>query len=249
MPPTDGEAPPRHRIRWVELLVTWALLTAVTVAGSLIVIPRLMPHSASSSMHLIILTMLVFSVAAAPVGSLVYSTLLYGVRHWRAGSGEDPPPDGPALRGNTPVTAVWITVSAILCMFLLIWGLAALAADSAQASRSTLTVDVTGQQWLWTFHYPGTDITTNELVLPEGRTVTFDVTSLDVVHGFWIVQMGVKVDANPGEVTTVSVTPDELGTFTVVCSELCGLNHAFMRTTVKVVTTRQYTAWLHAQAA
>ena len=179
--------------------MSWVIITAITVVGSLLVIPRLMPHSASSSMHLVILTMLVFSAAAAPVGSLVYATLIYGVRHWRFGSGDEPPPDGPPHRGNTPLTVGWLTVSAILCMFLLIWGLAALASDSSQATKSTMTVDVTGQQWVWTFHYPGTDVTTNNLVLPEGRTVTFDVTSVDVTHGFWIVQMGVKVDANPGE--------------------------------------------------
>jgi cytochrome c oxidase subunit 2 len=224
------------------------VLTAITVGGSLYVFPHVMPRAASSTMHLLILTMLVLSVAAAPVGSLVYSSLLYGLRHQRHGSGDDPPPDGPPIRGNTPLTIVWVSVSAILCMFLLIWGLAAMAADSADASHPALTVDVTGQQWLWTFHYPGTVVTSNQLVLPEGRTVTFDVTSLDVVHGFWIVQMGVKVDANPGEVTTVSVTPDKVGTFTVVCSELCGLNHAFMRAGVRVLTPAKFSAWLASQS-
>ncbi|MGO9456535.1 MAG: cytochrome c oxidase subunit II [Acidimicrobiales bacterium] len=248
-PPTEQETSSPRRMRWTELLVTWAVITIVTAVAAVLVIPRLMPHSASSTMHLIILTMLVFSIAAAPVGSLVYATLFYGILHWRGGSGDEPPPDGPPHRGNTPLIAGWLTVSAALCMFLLIWGLAAMASDDALASHSTMTVDVTAQQWLWTFHYPGTRVTTDVLVVPEGRTVTFDVTSLDVTHGFWIVQMGVKVDANPGEVTTVSVTPDQVGTFTIVCSELCGLNHAYMRTKLRVLPLRQYEAWMHAQVA
>jgi cytochrome c oxidase subunit 2 len=186
-------------------------------------------------------------VTAAPVGSLVYATLFYGLRHWKHSSGDEPPPDGPPMRGNTPVIIVWIGISCVIGTFLLIWGLAAMAADSADAAHPALTVDVTGQQWLWTFHYPGTDVTTSQLVLPEGKTVTFDVTSLDVVHGFWIVQMGVKVDANPGQVTTVSVTPDKAGTFTVVCSELCGLNHAFMRAPVRVLPDNQFKSWLASQ--
>jgi cytochrome c oxidase subunit 2 len=247
VPTHDDAEQSRPRISWSELLWTWVILTAVTIAGSLIIIPWLMPHAASSTMHMVILTMLVFSVAAAPVGSLVYAVALYALRHWRHSTGDEPPPDGPPLRGNTWITIVWISTSAVLCMFLLIWGLAAMAADDAVASRSTLTVDVTAQQWLWTFHYPGTKVTSNELVLPEGRTVTFDVSSLDVVHGFWIVQMGVKIDANPFQVTTVSVTPDETGTFTIICSELCGLDHAFMTAKLHVVTPSQYKSWLAAQ--
>ncbi|MGO8875510.1 MAG: cytochrome c oxidase subunit II [Acidimicrobiales bacterium] len=248
MSKTDEETPTRPRINWTELITIWLVLTAVTVAGSLLVIPRVMPRPASSTMHLVVLTMLVFSAAAAPVGSLVYATCAYSLRHWRHGSGDEPPPDGPSFRGNTALTSVWLSVSALLCVFLLVWGLAALAADDSVAGRATMQVDVTGQQWLWTFHYPGTDVTTEDLYLPEGRTVTFDVTSLDVTHGFWIVQMGVKIDANPGVVTTVSVTPDRLGTYDIRCSELCGLYHAFMTAQVHVVTPSQFETWLGAQS-
>ena len=57
---------------------------------------------------------------------------------------------------------------------------------------------MTGQQWLWSFSYPGTHVQSNELYLPVNREVEFRVTSEDVTHGFWIVNMGVQVDANPG---------------------------------------------------
>jgi len=232
------------RIRWGELAVIWLVLTVITVVGSLTIIPRLMPRAASNSMHLTILTVVVFSIAAAPVGSFVYAVAAYGLRHWHGGSGDEPPADGPPLRGNNPITVVWLVTSTFLCVFLLVWGLAALSADDAAASRSSMTVDVTGQQWLWTFHYPGTSITTESLYLPINRTVTFDVTSLDVVHGFWILPMGIKIDANPGVTTTVTVTPNKLGTFDVRCSELCGLYHAYMTAQVHVVTPGQYRAWL-----
>ena len=237
------------KIRWGELIGVWLVLTVITLFGSLVVIPHLMPRPASNAMHLNILTVVVFSCAAAPVGSMVYAVSAYGLRHWSGGSGSEPPSDGPALRGNNMVTAVWLVVSTFLCVFLLIWGLAALSTDASAAGHSTVTVDVTGQQWLWTFHYPGTSITTNDLYLPEGKTVTFDVTSLDVVHGFWITQMGIKIDANPGVTTTISVTPTELGVFDLKCSELCGLYHAFMTSSVHVVTPAQYQTWLQSQQA
>ena len=72
-----------------------------------------------------------FSVAAAPVGCLVYAVAAYGLRHWRGGSGDEPPVDGPPLRGNNLITGVWLVVSTLLCVFLLVWGLAALATDDA----------------------------------------------------------------------------------------------------------------------
>jgi cytochrome c oxidase subunit 2 len=246
---TNENKEKQGKLRWGELITVWLVLTILTVTGSLTIIPHLMPRAASSTMHLNILTVVVFSVTAAPVGSFVYAIAAYGLRNWRAGSGDEPPADGPPLRGNNVVTIVWIVVSTFLCVFLLVWGLAALSSDSSAAANSTFKVDVTGQQWLWTFHYPGTSVTTESLYLPEGKTVTFEVTSLDVVHGFWIEQMGVKIDANPGEVTTISVTPDKLGTFDVRCTEFCGLYHAFMTTQVHVVTPTKYHAWLQAQQA
>ena len=238
---------PDAKIRWSELIIVWLILTIIALFGSLVVIPHLMPRPASSAMHLNILTMVVFSCSAAPVGSMVYAVAAYGLRHWDGGSGSEPPSDGPALRGNNAVTAVWLVTSTLLCVFLLIWGLGALFTDASAASHSQLTVDVTGQQWLWTFHYPGTSVTTEDLYLPDNKTVTFDVTSLDVVHGFWITQMGIKIDANPGVTTTVSVTPDKLGVFDVRCSELCGLYHAFMTASVHVVTPTQFQVWLTSQ--
>jgi cytochrome c oxidase subunit 2 len=70
------------------------------------------------------------------------------------------------------------------------------------------------------------------------------VTSKDVVHSFWVVQMGIKVDANPGEITKTSVVPDKLGTFDVRCAELCGLLHADMETSAHVVSTDDFNKWI-----
>ncbi len=245
--PPSPEPPAARPIRWKEIVAVWLVLTAITVVGDLVVFPRVMPRSASTTMHLTIVTVVLFSVTAAPVGSLVYAGAVYALRHWRAGSGDEPPPEGPPYRKHNQLSIAWLSISAMLAVFLLVWGLGALAADNAVAQKATMTVDATGQQWLWTFHYPGTKVTTETPYLPVGRTVTFDVTSLDVTHSFWIVQMGAKIDANPGEVTTVSVTPTRIGDFDVRCAELCGLYHAFMTTQIHVVSASQYQSWLQTQ--
>jgi cytochrome c oxidase subunit 2 len=224
----------------------WLILTAVGVVIGLYGPGHLMPHSMSSNMHLTLLTMVIFTVAAAPVAAGVYAATIFVLRNWTH-KGDNPPPPAPAIRENGVFVAVWVSVSVLLTLFLLIWGLGALAEDNASASPDPLIVNVVAQQWVWTFEYPGTHVESNSLYLPEGREVEFRVTSDDVTHGFWIVQMGVQVDANAGVITTIHTTPNQLGVFNVRCEQFCGLNHAFMDALGKVVTPQQFSTWLAAQ--
>jgi len=231
-----------YSIFWI-----WLVITIVGVLISIKAPSWLMPTSASSSMHLVIETIVVFSVAAAPVAALVYATTLYALVKWRW-RGDGVPPDGPNLRNNSTLTAVWIVSSTMLTIFLLIWGLAALAVDEGGGNgKNPMTVNVTGQQWAWSFTYPGTHVASNELYLPVNDKITFNVTSKDVVHGFWIVQMGVKVNANPGVSTTVSVTPNKIGTYDIRCTEICGLYHAYIVTRVHVLSDTAFAKWLSSQ--
>jgi cytochrome c oxidase subunit 2 len=207
-----------------------------------------LPTSASDTEDAVTSTILVFSIAAAPVMALVWGIGYYSLRHWRHGSGDEPPEDGPALRGNTRVTVSWLIVSSVLTAFLLVWGLSALTSTTTlSADAKPLVVTVTGQQWLWTFSYPDDGgISSPQLALPKDRPVIFEVSSLDVIHSFWLPEMGVKIDANPAVVTSVNTTPTLLGTFEVKCAELCGLNHSYMETTVQVLDGADFDAWITA---
>lgn len=224
----------------------WAIITIAGVLVSLWLPGYLMPTSFSSDMHLTILTMVVFSVAAAPVAAGVYAACLYMLKHWTY-KGDDVPPPGPVMRDNPKVVGLWLLASTILAVFLLVWGLGALAVDNGSSSKDPLVVDVTGQQWVWSFSYPGTHVESNQLYLPENREVEFRVTSDDVTHGFWIVNMGVQVDANPGTITTIHTTPNRLGLFNIRCEQFCGLNHSFMDTTGHVVSSQDFNSWLASQ--
>ena len=73
------------------------------------------------------------------------------------------------------------------------------------------------------------------------------MTSVDVTHGFWPASLGVQVDANPNVTTVIESTPNKLGTFTVRCSQLCGLYHSFMYASGAVVTPQRFAVWLHSQ--
>jgi cytochrome c oxidase subunit 2 len=200
----------------------------------------------SGNMHLTILTMVVFSVAAAPVVAGVYAIAVYAIRTWGY-KGDDIPPPAAQVRDNPKMVTTWLVASTVLTVFLLIWGLAALQYDNTSSGKNPLVIDVTGQQWLWSFSYPGTHVQSNELYLPVNREVEFRVTSEDVTHGFWIVNMGVQVDANPGTITTIHTTPNRLGDFTIRCEQFCGLNHAFMDADGHVVTQSQFNSWLAQQ--
>ncbi|MDQ2758150.1 MAG: cytochrome c oxidase subunit II [Actinomycetota bacterium] len=246
--PSDGhDARPLWRRPPVStILLIWAGYTAALVVFALVVPARLMGAPASSTMQEIETTFTSFTLMSAPVAAMVLAICTYSLVVWRHRGTEPPPPTDDPVRGNTRVETIWVLASAVLCLVLLIWGLVVITPTPASAERSgsPLVVNVTGQQWTWTFDYPDGHEVTDTPYLPVGQEVLFRVTSKDVVHSFWIVEMGIKIDANPGEITSSSVIPLKTGVFTIRCAELCGLYHAYMQTTVHVVSRSDYADWL-----
>ncbi|MDQ1551275.1 MAG: cytochrome c oxidase subunit, partial [Actinomycetota bacterium] len=104
-------------------------------------------------------------------------------------------------------------------------------------------------QWQFTFRYPSYGgIETPELMIPEDRYVEFHVTSLDVIHSFWALSLGVKADAVAGADNVVYVRADKPGPFRVLCSELCGLYHGQMyQVTSAVLTEAGFEKWIAQQ--
>jgi cytochrome c oxidase subunit 2 len=232
-----------------KIFIIWFLMTAVGVLIGIFAPHHLMPTLLSHEATDVWRTMVLFTILAAPVAAAVYAVAAYSLIGWRhRGNQDEPPEDGPPLRGNSTVTAIWLGTSSVLVLVLLAWGLTVYSAEDV-SHPDTLQVDVTGQQWVWTFEYPGTGVNTRRLVLPINRPVQFNVTSVDVTHGFWPASLGVQVDANPGVTTVIRATPDKLGSFTVRCSQLCGLYHSFMYAPGSVVTSAKFSQWLQSQGA
>ena len=232
-----------------KIFIIWLVFTVIGLLLSFYVPHHILPTLMASTGTDVFRTVVVFSVLAAPVAAFVYAVAVYSLIAWRhKGNQDEPPEDGPPMRGNGPMTVLWLTVSSVLVVVLLVWGLAVWSSQHV-SHPDTLQVNVTGQQWLWTFSYPGTGVESRTLMLPVNRPVEFNVTSVDVTHGFWPVSLGTQVDANPGEVTVIRTTPNKLGGFTVRCSQLCGLYHAFMYAAGAVVTPTQFSTWLQSQGA
>src|SRR6266536_2898682 len=121
--------------------------------------------------------------------------------------------------------------------------------EQAPAAGNERVVTVTGQQFTWSFAYNegGKKFTTSQLYLPAGESVKFDVRSKDVIHDFWVPDFRMKIDAVPGITTHYRVTPKSpqaIGDHAIVCAELCGLGHAFMRSTVHVLSKPNYDKWV-----
>ena len=220
------------------LPLAWLMLAAMNQSGG----------PASSIMEDIQQTIFVFTLVSIPITSFVFAVLLYSLFGWKGKGGDVPPNnDNPAIRTNTVAVITWTVASSMLAAFLVVWGLIELADITADSygtqpangqvkAQDALVVNVTGQQWVWTFEYPQYDkATTDILYLPKDRPVLFNVTSVDVIHNFWAVELGIKIDANPGAITQTGVTPNKEGIFNVRCAELCGLHHAYMETQIRVL--------------
>jgi cytochrome c oxidase subunit II len=90
-------------------------------------------------------------------------------------------------------------------------------------------------------------VSSAQLRLPVDRSTELHLTALDVIHSFWVPEFGQKQDAVPGQDTRLVITPTKLGTYPVICTELCGLGHAIMRTTAIVMKPAAFDAWLKEQ--
>ena len=185
--------------------------------------------------------LVIFSV---PVFVLVITIVLYCVWRYRMKPGEELK-DGPPIHGNTRLEIIWTAIPAIILVALCSYAYVTLV-DIEEADASALNVTVVGEQFTWTFYYQsdGRRIASPQLYVPRGRQVYFTVQSQDVIHDFWVPDFRLKIDAVPGVTTQYRVTPNRLGTFPVVCAELCGLGHATMRQNARVIPAGQFKAWL-----
>jgi cytochrome c oxidase subunit 2 len=188
-------------------------------------------------------------VATVVLGSVVFFRMRPGQEHL----------DGPPIHGNTRLEVVWTVLPALIIAGLCTYAFVVLhdiekKPAAASAATRELNIDVLGKQFAWTFTYPpsvtgGRPVTTTELYLPKDRSVYFRIHAADVLHDFWVPAFRIKEDAVPGITTHYRVTPSKIGTYQVVCAELCGLGHSTMRSAVHVLPPAAWAAWLKKQLA
>jgi len=220
-------------------------LVAAVITTAIAVLIRWLPSSASEEMNRITFTYWFATIICIAIFSLVIGVIAYCVLAFRVQPDDDT--DGPPIHGNTRLEVIWTVVPAILVIAIGVVS-AVVLSKNADAGANPLKVKVFAQQFAWRFVYPG-NVRSDELVMPLHRHVKFDMTSADVIHSFWIPQMGQKQDVVPGIQTEIVVTPTKTGTFALICTELCGLGHATMRAPVRVLEPAAFQTWLTKQRA
>ena len=214
--------------------------------------------------HLHMIAMLV----CAGIGLIVFGVMIYSLIYHRKSKGFV----AAEFYHNTRLEIIWSIIPFIILVGLAIPATKVLMRmDNTQ--DSDITIKVVGSQWKWQYQYldqgisffsnlatPYSQVQNEQqknpwyllevdkpLVLPVNQKIRFIVTSTDVIHSWWIPELGIKRDAMPGFIYEAWATITKPGTYRGQCMELCGINHAYMPIVVKAVSQAQFKQWVEAQ--
>ena len=238
-----------------------ALLLAAGATAVAIFIPWL-PDDASKEGERIDFVFWFVTAICIAIFSVVASLSVYSLIKFRAKPDDDS--DGPPVHGNTGIEIVWTVIPLILVLAMIAVSSVALAKNDRDP-KNALRVEILGQQFAWTVAYPppgmspdtdgficfnrGSDDVDRRckgspnLLLPIDRPARIHLTARDVIHSFWVPEFRQKQDLVPGSTPTLHITPNKLGTYPVICTELCGLGHALMRSRVIVMKPDAFEQW------
>jgi cytochrome c oxidase subunit 2 len=197
---------------------------------------------------------LLFTTAGLAVALLVWGLIIFAALRWRRRDDELPP----QFNNNPPLEIAWTLVPLAFVCVLFVYAYDAEAKVEALASKPSVTVRVNAYRWGWTFAYANGPVVSGaaaapilgraagpppQLELPLGETTRIELTSSDVTHSFWVPGFLFKRDAIPGQVSAFDLQPRQLGTFVGRCAQFCGLDHAMMTFSVRVVPADEFDRW------
>ena len=194
----------------------------------------------------------------------VLALLLYVM--WRFSAKRNPNPS--STTHHSLLEVIWTGVPILILVVIAIPSFRILY-DQEVVPETELTIEVTGNQWYWSYEYPEAGVsfdanpdfegddpatgkwreprlltTDNQVVLPVDTNIEVLINAADVIHSWTIPSFGVKKDATPGRTNHVWFNARETGTYYGQCSEICGLNHGYMPIEVKIVSKEDYASWL-----
>ena len=222
-----------------------AAVVVVMVAAALVLAgcesPSILRSEGSAGNEIVTLATWIFGILAA-VLLTVWAILVFVIV---TGKGR-PEKDASQTKGNLRIEIVWTAIPAVIVTVLFI--LTLIITDRIDMPARGAQFTAIGRQWWWDFDYKDLDFKSpNEIYAPVGRMTSIDVESADVIHSFWVPQMGGKIDMIPGHVNHIHFVPLATGQYLGECSEFCGVQHGKMRFLFVVVTPEEYTAWVERQ--
>jgi cytochrome c oxidase subunit II len=181
---------------------------------------------------------------------IVFAICIYVLVRFRRRPGDNSIPK--QVEGNHKLEIIWTIIPLALLLVLgvpTIQHVFGLAKDYTK-DKEALQVKVTAHQYWWEFEYKGLGITTaQELIVPTGKKIMFELTGADVKHSFWIPSIGGKMDTNPGTTNKMYLEFPKEGVFRGKCAELCGPSHAYMDFKAKAVSADSFERWVSAMKA
>jgi cytochrome c oxidase subunit II len=199
----------------------------------------------------------VFVIAAAFVAAIVYGLIAWCVVRYRRRR-SDGDAQGAQFRANIPIEVLYTALPVMLATSLFLLTVRTEDRVDDVSANPDVVLGVHAFTWGWRFSYEGQGVVVlsnpsgegipgPQIELPLDRTARVVLTSDDVIHAFWVPGFLFKRDAIPGRTNVFDVTPTRLGTYRGECAEFCGLNHAYMTFSIRVVPASTYAAWLAEQ--
>lgn len=228
-----------------------AMFVFGTITSVIMLIPNWNGEAASTQAPEIDTLFDVMIVISSYVFAVVMVALSYAVWKFKAKPGDES--DGEPIHGNTRLEIIWTVIPTVIVIAGGIYSWIVLD-DIEAKTPGAMPLQVTAQQYKWTFDYPEAGKTANELHVPVDQPLDISVRAQDVLHSFWVPEWRIKRDLVPysdGNPTNIdndfTVTPNKEGSFQLICTELCGIGHATMRAPVVVESQADFDAWLKKQ--
>lgn len=213
-------------------------------------------------LHMLILWVCVF------IGIVVFGTMFYSMYHHRKSKGHK----AANFHENTTVEIIWTIIPTLILVAMAIPATKTMI-ELDNVQNSDMSIKVTGKQWYWDYEYLGTGVhfeshldaasekahrdgsdprsvpnyllnVDNPLVVPVGKKIRFVFTAADVIHSWWVPDLGWKKDANPGFINEAWTQVDKPGVYRGQCTELCGRDHGFMPIVVIAMEQADYDKWV-----
>jgi cytochrome c oxidase subunit II len=226
----------RHFVIVIILVLVMTVLTYFGLTGL-----HLLPVAASAQAATIDWLFDLDVKAISFLFALIVVPMFYSLIVFRRKKGETG--EGKHFEGNTPLEITWTVIPLFVVMTFAYLGSYSLG-ETRRVDPEAMIINVTAQQFAWTFEYPDYGIATKELYLPKDKQVLLEMQSRDVIHSFWVPEFRIKQDVVPGRVTEYRITPVMDGSYRVRCAELCGTSHSYMLANVEVVDQGKFESWV-----
>ena len=226
------------------------------IIAAVLIVTRTLPVQASEQATAIDNLYIFTLVFSGIIFAIVVLLVLVAIYRYRANPGDHR--DGANLHGITWLEVVWTAIPLLIVLTCAFAGWYVLNADNVKgaALERGEVIHIKAYQFGWKYSYQGHGVRDNQdLVVPVDTPILFDITTMDVMHAFWVPAWRMQMGATPAQVNQITVTPTKLGEYEIVCAYLCGDGHTQMNSAVegglvskvRVVTRADFDAWLAEQ--